>query len=329
MPRLYGLDALRGLAAIIVMGGHIGSLPESGIFPGSYGLCVDFFLMLSGYILTRTYEERMRSGMGAVSFMAKRYRRLFPVAAIGAVLALLMTALAADGSLSLANWAAFATALLFLPYPEQWLFPLNGPRWSLFGELCVNLLHVTGLSRLSVRNLVIVLFLVLAAQIVLMQDLGRWPVLGHAPQFVPGMLRMIVAYTIGILLWRCVGDRRLIVLRMPSLVIIFAAMVYVGGLFHPVGMGLAAVFLICPLLVLGGASYQPSPRLAAWCGAAGALSYPLYATHEPLLQLAVWGGLAPLQILLIALATVGALVAGLALWARRSSGRIEAPVVAR
>lgn len=314
MPRLYGLDALRGLAAIIVMSGHISHLPQSGLFVGSYGLCVDFFLMLSGYILTRTYEARMRQGLGAGRFMAKRYSRLFPVAAIGAIMALLMVAVQANGTLTMANWGAFATALLFLPYPEPWLFPLNGPRWSLFGELCMNLLHAAVLCRLSVRQLAIVVALVTGLQILLIHDLGRWPVLGHAAQFLPGMLRMIVSYSIGILLWRCVGERPLVVLRLPVLIVSFVAMVSLGALFNPVVTGLVAVFLICPVLVLGGASYQPGPRLAMWCAAAGAISYPLYATHEPLLQLAVWAGLAPPQIMVAALASVGLVVGGVVWW---------------
>jgi peptidoglycan/LPS O-acetylase OafA/YrhL len=328
MPRLYGLDALRGLAAIIVMTGHISDLPQSTMFAGNYGLCVDFFLMLSGYVLTRTYEARMRQGLGCRAFMTKRYWRLFPLASLGAIMALMVIALEAGGSLRLADWGAFAAALLFLPYPEPWLFPVNGPRWSLFFELCMNLLHVTVLHRLSVRNLAIFLVLVAVLQITLIQDGWFWPEPAHIAEFVPGTLRMIVAYTIGILLWRCAGERPVVVLRLPVLIGGFLAMVYFGALFSSGKVGLVSVFLICPILLLGAASYQPAPRLAWWCGALGAVSYPIYALHAPLMRLTEWAGLSPPQILVLALTTVGLVVSGVVVWNRRSTGQIEAAVAA-
>lgn len=321
MSRLYGLDALRGLAAILVMWGHISDLPNSTLFAGNYGLCVDFFLMLSGYVLTRTYEVRMRAGMGVGQFMAKRYWRLFPLAALGAVLALMVIAIKAGGTLSWADWGAFATALLFLPYPEPWLFPVNGPRWSLFFELVMNLLHVTVLCWLSVRKLAIFLVVVAALQIMLISRGWFWPEPGHAAEFVPGSLRMIVSYTIGILLWRCAGERPLVVLRLPVLIGCFVAMVVFGTAFKSGTAGLVSVFVICPILLLGGVSYRPSARLATWCAALGAVSYPVYALHGPLMWLAEWAALPPPQIMVLALSTVGAAICGVVWWHRSKAAQ--------
>lgn len=42
MNRLLGLDALRGLAAIIVLIGHISHNSGAGWYTGMYGLSVDF-----------------------------------------------------------------------------------------------------------------------------------------------------------------------------------------------------------------------------------------------------------------------------------------------
>ena len=70
--RLLGLDALRGIAAIMVVMFHLG-LPMMGSH-----LAVDFFFMLSGFVMARTYDERLQTGaMSPLAFMIKRYRRLW------------------------------------------------------------------------------------------------------------------------------------------------------------------------------------------------------------------------------------------------------------
>ena len=60
--RLGGLDQLRGVAALLVLGYHIWTEFNVGpIFRRSY-LAVDFFFMLSGFVMARTYEGKLRSG---------------------------------------------------------------------------------------------------------------------------------------------------------------------------------------------------------------------------------------------------------------------------
>ena len=78
MDRLYGLDALRGMAAMVVLFMHV-----FGFAAGH--LAVDFFFMLSGFIMARTYEPRLQGRtIGAGQFLMGRYRRLGPAMAAGA-----------------------------------------------------------------------------------------------------------------------------------------------------------------------------------------------------------------------------------------------------
>lgn len=307
MNRLYGLDALRGLAAVIVLTGHVRLQSGGDWFTGMYGLSVDFFLMLSGYVLARTYEARLRDGLGAVRFTISRYRRLFPMAALGAVLALLVAWLevAPEGRLGLATWGGFITALLFLPYPAASMFPVNGPRWSLFAELLANLLHAAGLARMSVRQLAILVAAMMVALVFMAADLGDWPYPGRAHSFVPGLLRIMVSYCIGILLWRCVGERPVIRLRLGFLCLGMVGMIYLGGLINPVLFGPFFVLLVSPVLILGGATCRIGCKAERWCSAAGAMSYPVYAIHWPLVGLAVMAGLGGPAIEVLALGAIG------------------------
>lgn len=54
------LDALRGLAAVTILLGHMHFLYFSSLplFPHAY-LAVDFFFMLSGFVLSFAYQEKL------------------------------------------------------------------------------------------------------------------------------------------------------------------------------------------------------------------------------------------------------------------------------
>jgi len=57
---------------------HLSLGKTSGAAPYRGYLAVDFFFMLSGFVLAHAYEERLRSGMKAWRFMRTRIIRLYP-----------------------------------------------------------------------------------------------------------------------------------------------------------------------------------------------------------------------------------------------------------
>jgi uncharacterized membrane protein len=72
------LDALRGLAAIIVVYYHVTGVAtgfRGGIFGHGY-LAVDLFFALSGFVLFHAYEERFRQGLAVGAFLWLRKIRL-------------------------------------------------------------------------------------------------------------------------------------------------------------------------------------------------------------------------------------------------------------
>lgn len=285
---------MRGCAALLVLGYHIWT--EFGVMPifGRAYLAVDFFFMLSGFVMARTYEARLQDGrIGARTFLAARYRRLWAPIAIGTVVGWLFLVLSGNPPSMLAAVAGL-TMVPYLGFAKPYL--LNRPAWSIFFELAANSLHAVLLGKIGTRA---VLAIALTSAVILglyCMKFGAITVGFRSSDFWAGMPRVLMAYCLGVALWR---------LRMTSRFPPGAATLLLIAvlLFVPRGLAwdMAFVLLLCPALILAGA--QPfGGRFAALLGA---LSFPLYAVHFPVLQMAMLYGMGPLA------ATGGAIAAAL------------------
>ena len=253
MRRLHGLDALRGIAALVVVFHHLLMISGHRGIPYLPFLAVDMFFVISGFIMARTYEQRLRDGsLTALKFVALRYRRLFLPLAIGTTLGL---AWYLDGNRLSVNYvAAYVLELAFLPaFWAANAFMFNVPAWSLFLEIIANALHGSIFARMSSRTLAAMLAVgALSSGALLLLgysrwDEGFWPIASCLP-------RELSFYIAGILIFRRYGD---------------APGTFVSG------------------------------QWAVWLGA---LSYPLYATHLPVIHLAAMMGASPTMALIVALA---------------------------
>src|SRR6267154_4375538 len=75
------LDSWRGIAALLVAIFHLNVY--SAIYPldfirNSY-LFVDFFFVLSGFVITHSYEDKLSRGHEFASFAIRRFGRLWPL----------------------------------------------------------------------------------------------------------------------------------------------------------------------------------------------------------------------------------------------------------
>lgn len=279
--RLDGLDALRGIAALCVLAYHAAGEGGSNAY-----LAVDFFFMLSGYVMARTYEARLDRGLPASRFVAARLGRIWPTIFLGSLLSLpwMFSNLPTPAILP-----AIAANLVLLPYPlYNRMFLLNGPVWSIFFELFANAVHATLLWRLSNRmmlGLLVPLVLLLgyfASQYTLS--------VGSAPTgFFAAFPRVLVSYSIGILLWRKWRDAPTIeasagftLFAMPAF---FGLSTLVDGQSWQADM--LFVLVVCPLLIAGGLKLDRVHPLLIWLGA---ISFPLYAVHVPAMRLMHWLG---------------------------------------
>src|SRR5262249_7832929 len=72
------LDAMRGIAAISVVFFHYGIDLHSQLMPNA-PLAVDFFFVLSGFVVAHAYEKRLLAGWSLRSFAVHRLIRLWPL----------------------------------------------------------------------------------------------------------------------------------------------------------------------------------------------------------------------------------------------------------
>lgn len=307
-PHYPILDGLRGIAALVVVWYHIFEAFATShldqIINHGY-LAVDFFFMLSGFVLAYAYDDRWGK-MSAGAFLKRRLIRLHPMVLFGAVLgaALFYTQGCDAWDVSKVSLGMLLVGLglnlLLIPAPSAYevrglgeMYPLNGPSWSLFFEYLGNLLYAFVLRRLPLAALKV---------IVLLSGLGLlgiavWGSQGDlcvgwavtSEQIVGGSLRLIFAMTMGLVLCRSFrpSSSQHSLYWGGGVLILLAVLPRIGGaeFFWLNGLyDTLAVVLAFPLIIYFAASEQiASPRLRQVCSTLRELSYPLYLVHYPFL----------------------------------------------
>jgi peptidoglycan/LPS O-acetylase OafA/YrhL len=211
--RLHELDSLRALAAIGVVGwhyvSHFGAAPLPYLMAPFYRhgeLLVDFFFVLSGFVLARAYWNDQRSATFANN-VRDRIARLYPLhlttlCAVAVMQWVLVNHLASPPFVYLYNDTYdFALNLLLLNRTglERGL-SFNGPSWSISTEFVVNILFLAAIAlpRNIARAGVFGLFAVILAVILkggLINDTA-----GPGPS--NDLLRTIIGFVCGIALHR-------------------------------------------------------------------------------------------------------------------------------
>jgi peptidoglycan/LPS O-acetylase OafA/YrhL len=273
------LDGLRGIAAFAVMTRHCREQLGGVFLPHSY-LAVDFFFVLSGFVLAHAYEQRLLSGMTTAEFLRIRLVRLYPLYLIGTVLCI-----AAAASVGGVHWLKPKTtliiisALAFLPDPRLHgtLFMFNPPAWSLFFELIANALYASIVLHLSNRRLALIAASCLVIEAIRFDSLGvgfRWEDLAG------GFLRVGFGFFAGVLtyrLWRAAPWRPALPAWCVAALLVLILAIGAPPWGHPYNFLTALLF---PLIVFCGASQEPSWRFRPIFLWLGAISYALYISHQ-------------------------------------------------
>jgi len=294
--RFLALDGLRGVAAFAVILDHVNSQTLGAWLPGRY-LAVDFFFVLSGFVLAHAYGTRLVTGMTALEFMRIRMIRLYPLYLLGLGLGLVLPIIGAlkgweGGTLpEIATLGLFS--LFFLPAPPlyeftgQHLYPFNGPAWSLFFELVANFVYALVARFLTWRVFAVILPVgaALVAFAVMRHDAVRGP--GWLwPHFDAGLTRVLYCFFAGVAIYRLRE-----VVKLPSMpawaaVIALLAIFWVpaAGIWRPAFDAFAAIALM-PLVVMFASGAKVNGVAAKVCATLGLLSYGVYVLHVPLKQL--------------------------------------------
>lgn len=287
------LDGLRGVAALAVVFLHFGEAFPRFAFSSQSQLAVDFFFMLSGFVIGYAYEEKLQGGMGFGRFAAIRLVRLYPMVFLGVILCVVSRFVdGAAGASTASVLGAAMFALLMLPTPRSSAkpvsaFPLNGPLWSLTFELISNFVYAAVVKRLTTPILTVFAIVMAAGLIWTACAVGQLDFgMAWSRTSWLGLVRVFCPFTIGLLLYRVAGHFR----PKSNLLSVAAVLLLALVLWLPVTNGrfydLVAVLVVFPVIVLlamRSPDDGPLRRIWAWLGG---ISYPVYAINQPFFRIA-------------------------------------------
>ena len=316
-PHYHLLDGLRGVAALMVIWYHVfegyafagGTLIES--INHGY-LAVDFFFILSGFVIGYAYDDRWGKNFTMKDFIKRRLIRLHPMvimgAVVGAITFYIQGSVQWDGThigismvmLSLLCTIFFIPAMPGVGYEVRGngeMFPLNGPCWSLFFEYIGNILYALFIRRLSNKALTIVVVLlgVALASFAIFNVSGYgnigvgWTLDGV--NFIGGLLRMLFPFSMGMLLSRNFKPMKLRGAFWICTLVMIAlfAVPYLEGTESICTNGIYEAFCIIiafPILLWIGASGTTTDKKSTQiCKFLGDISYPIYVIHYPFMYL--------------------------------------------
>jgi peptidoglycan/LPS O-acetylase OafA/YrhL len=308
-PHYPILDGLRGVAAILVVAFHIFEPHSTGhldqIINHGY-LAVDFFFLLSGFVIGYAYDDRWGS-LTIKGFFKRRLIRLQPMVVMGMVIGAsffyFQDSAMFPGIHAIPVWKMLLIMLIgftLIPVPPsmdirgwQEMHPLDGPGWSLFFEYIANILYglfVRKFSRTALSILVILSGVVLVHYTVTGKNgdvIGGWSI--DALQLRIGFTRMMYPFFAGLLLCRIVKLTRIksAFFWCSLLLVVVFSIPRIGGKEHLWMNGLyesLVIILVFPMIVLMGASGEVTGKFASRvCKFFGDISYPIYITHYALI----------------------------------------------
>ena len=305
-PRYAILDGLRGVAALVVIlfHGFETYIPFFGTQHINHGyLAVDFFFVLSGFVIGYAYDDRW-DRMSTWSFFKRRLIRLHPMVVAGTLFGACLFFFGESDYFSLIGgtepWKFFLCIVLgLLMIPDGtgldirgWgeTNSLNGPNWSLTFEYIGNILYAFVLRRLP--TVVLGMLCVASAFLTMNLALG-WDVFGFfaqpkydviggwsitPDQMYVGFSRLLYPFLCGLLISRLLP--KFITKENPSgsplgirggfwwaslLLVVLFAVPQIGGK-SCVADGLYQVFAIVvmfPVIVLIGAGSKTTDKRSA------------------------------------------------------------------
>jgi len=305
------LDGLRGVAAVMVVAFHIFEASSPSRFEQiiNHGyLAVDFFYVLSGFVIGYAYDDRWGK-LTWGGFFKRRLIRLHPMVVMGMIVGAIGFYFQASNLFPVISqipvWKMLLVMLVgftLLPLPVsmdirgwQEMHPLNGPGWSLFFEYIANILYAFFVRKFSNKALSILVFIAGIALIHLAVTgkhgdvIGGWSL--EPSQLRIGFTRLMYPFFAGLLLSRIVKPTQIkhAFLLCSLLIVLILSFPRIGGAEHLWMNGLydsLSIIILFPLIVYLGASGEIKGKFTSKISKfLGDISYPIYITHYPLIYI--------------------------------------------
>ncbi|WP_068473355.1 acyltransferase family protein [Saccharicrinis aurantiacus] len=292
-PHLTVLDGLRGIAALVVLFFHYteaiyGEDYETN-FIGHGFMAVDFFFILSGFVVAYAYDHRMKQ-IGMKRFFINRLIRLHPMVIIGTLVGLAFYLLnpyhntlleAGAGNITIATiGGVLMLPSVDLPYCWGSIFPFNSPQWSLLSEYFISIIYAIFLCRIGKKSLAFVGVACIAWFSYTAYQAG-WINLGWDFKTMwGGFPRVCMTFISGMLIFRF----NMIIKHKFSIWLPLLIMIIAFTFPHKDNDWITEIILIGAVLPLvvsigAGCELKANTKLATVCNFLGRLSYPLYTTH--------------------------------------------------
>lgn len=290
--RFVVLDFYRFVAALGVFIFHLKNI-DKGIAPawnGSYGLFVDMFFILSGFVISYSYPAGSIGIRGYARFLVRRIARIYPLHLLTLLAFVVLAWIGVQGPTSHASALDFIhNALLVQAWGVTDHLSFNSPSWSISAELFCYLLFpllmlLAGrVSALMLAIIVAGLYAVLAhGHLPIWQDRSQM----YGANFDYGMLRALPSFLNGILLallFKQFRNRRSKPVAIAGIGV-FLASILVLNVFAKPDLAIVLFSLAILLTAVGESAFVRFPG-ATWLGRLGNTSYAIYMLHELLLIL--------------------------------------------
>lgn len=283
---LIGLDGFRGVAAILVAVLHISQEGKIEILQNNFNMAVDFFFLLSGFVIGISYESKLIDRRVTFSeFVKVRIIRLYPMIFIAALMGIAARVLEARFSLGSIALSGIA-ALLILPLPRIGdsagnSYPINGPSWSLTYELLVNFIFAAAVRLMRGGGLWVAFIVSAAVEISAGIHLGRLDFATIWGDQILAIVRTLPPFLLGVILYRVTAHWRPapsdIIPLVGAIVLLILLLAPVRNVYYTI----VCIYVFFPCLIVAG-SVQPRSRpLTSFLRVLGEISYPLYAINQP------------------------------------------------
>ena len=262
-------------------------------------LAVDFFFVLSGFILAHAYGAKLRAGdIGVWEFTKIRIVRLFPLYLLAHMIvsAFAVQSIGQEGLTHAVVIKSIVFGMFMLPTPSannaSALFPLNGPAWSLFFEMVVNIVFAFISTRKSSRRLILAVVTLSAGSMIVavyFRLLGFGTRAGvfdsgfYWSTFGVGIIRVMYSFFLGTIVYEiwCYRPSPRVPALVPALALILVLAAYPAPTMLPT-YDLLAVLFAFPLLIWIAASADVSRGIIfRACSLLGLSSYAVYVLQVP------------------------------------------------
>jgi peptidoglycan/LPS O-acetylase OafA/YrhL len=267
--------------------------PDLADLPMHHGyLAVDFFFLLSGFVVGYAYDDRWGK-MSIKEFFKIRLVRLHPMVLLGVLIGTIVfifdsytNGFQTVSLLKLLGVVLISFTLLPSPDLRGWneTHSLDGPCWSLLQEYIANVIYALFGRKMSKLVLIVIVALSAVALVYAAMFHGNLGTGWGYDTFWIGFSRMMFPFFAGLLLFRT-GK----LIRIPKAYtvcsLLLAAVFFMPWFKLNGPYDAAAVIFVFPIIVAAGAGGTVKGRWAKICKFSGDISYPLYITHYPFIYM--------------------------------------------